>query len=142
MTKSILILIIFLGFQIVSYCQEEVQITTLSDSEINNSYASKLIYLENNDEAEEYAAKDIENKTPFLLINGGVAPSFSISQIDFEKTYKVYYYRFGCSFPDSEIARTYNYFILDYINDKYGEDCIKSISNDVFNLKEWKKLTK
>jgi hypothetical protein len=75
------------------------------------------------------------------LINGGIAPTFSQDQLDFEKDYKIYYYRFGCTGPKDEIEEMYNFVILDYINKTYGKICIDKISKDVFGLKKWRKFS-
>lgn len=135
-TFAILIL-----FSSKAFCQtEEIRITTLSDSVINHSGASKLKLITDTNEAVKYAFYDIENKTPFLVTNGGIAPSISIDQINFEEKYHVYYYRSGCSSPKKEIEGAYNYFVLDFIIKKYGKNGIDKISKDVFGLDDWKKL--
>jgi hypothetical protein len=140
MIKFLFLLTLFLGLSMRNYAQENetFRVTLLSDSQIDSSGAAKLIFTSNLDDAKEYAFNDIKNLTPFLLIFGGIAPSFSFDELNFEKKYNVYYYRFGCSFPDKKIANAYNTIILDFFENKFGSDCIKDISNNVFGINDWK----
>ena len=142
MIRKLILLTLFCGILNNLHSQEEqLRITTLSDSLINNSGASKLIFTDNIEEAKKLALEDIKKNVPFLLINGGFAPSFSIDQIKFEEKYKIFYYRFGCSAPKENIIETYNFVILDYIKRTYGKNCVDMISKDVFEFKKWKKIS-
>jgi len=138
--KQIIILMVLTGISSNVFCQaEEVRITTLTDSVINHSGASKLKLITDTNEAIKYALFDIENETPFLITNGGIAPSISIDQIKFEEKYHVYYNRSGCSSPKKEIEGAYNFVVLDFILRKYGKAAIAKISKDVFGIDDWKK---
>jgi hypothetical protein len=120
--------------------QEEIRITALSDSVIANSWAARLTDQMEADSAKQFAMRDIENQTPFLLIDGGASPTFTFDQLYFERQYKIYYYRNSCLFPEPKIAMAYNFTILDHSYERYGESFIDRISEDVFGLEEWKDL--
>ncbi|GEM_PF-1011618 len=138
--KQIIILMVLTGISSNVFCQaEEVRITTLADSIKKHSGASKLRFITNTNEAREYALVDIENKTPFLITNGGIAPSISIDQINFEEKYHVYFYETGCSYLKKDVEGAYNFVVLDFILRKYGKAAIAKISKDVFGIDDWEK---
>ncbi|MDP2060937.1 MAG: hypothetical protein U1C58_00075 [Flavobacteriaceae bacterium] len=138
--KQIIILMVLIGISSNVFCQtEQIRITTLADSIKKNSGASKLQFTTNMNEAREYALVDIENKTPFLITKGGIAPSISIDQINFEEKYPVYFYRPGNSFLKKDVEGAYNFVVLDFILRKYGKAALAKISKDVFAFDDWKK---
>lgn len=116
--------------------QGVVRISLISDSILNNSYAHKLSSANNVNEAKIFALEDIKNNTPFLFLNSGVAPSFSFSQLEFEEKYGVFYYRNGCSSTNQELKKIYNAVILNMILEKYGQQAIGEVDQNIVNPKE------
>lgn len=105
---------------------------------MNNSGASKLLFLKDKQKAEELARLDIKNGYPFLNLVSGIAPDFSQEQIDFEKNFNAYYFEHGCISPPIEIAEAYNFIVLDYLDRKFGDNCIKKVRRDVIGFEKWK----
>ncbi|WP_289056087.1 hypothetical protein [Carboxylicivirga marina] len=137
--KHLLFLTLFaMSFNNATCQEDEIRITSLSDKEINESGANKLIFAKDINEVYRLAKSDIKAERPFLNILGGAAPSFSIDQLNFEKKFKVYYYRHGDSSPKVEYVIAYNHLILDFIYELHGEKIIKEVSNDVAGIKTWK----
>ncbi len=117
---------------------EDIKISQVSDSIINTSGASKLHFIDERIKAEKLAKSDIKNGYPFLNLVSGEAPTFYPEQIDFERKYKTYYIEHGCLSPSIEIVEAYNFVILDYLDKKYGKECIRQVRKDVIGLKKWK----
>lgn len=135
--KALLLLLSFNSF--LSFGQnEEIRISQVSDSIINISGASKLHFVNEIIKAEEIAKADIKDGYPFLNLISGEAPTFNPEQIDFERKYKTYYFEHGCLSPSIEIVEAYNFVILDYLDKKYGNECIRQLRKDVVGLKKWK----
>ena len=117
---------------------EEIRISQLPDSVINISGASKLHLVTDRQTAENLAKSDIDNGYPFLNLISGEAPTFYPEQIDFEREFKAYYIEHGCLSPPVEIVEAYNFIVLDYLDKKYGKNCISKVRKDVFGFKKWK----
>ena len=137
--KLSLFIIGLLFFSFQSFGQiDEVVISQVPDSIMNNSGASKLLFLKDKLKAEELARLDIKNGYPFLNLVSGIAPDFSAEQIDFEKNFNAYYYEHGCISPPIEIAEAYDFIVLDYLDKKYGNNCIDKVRKDVIGFEKWK----
>ena len=114
-------------------------IRELSDEQLNNSGASKLIFITDEKEAEKMAEMDIENGNPLLLLMGGIAPTIIATDPQFEKQYGIYFNEFGCSGPENDIIIAYNKIVFEHLNKTHGKNWIKEVRNDVIGFKEWKK---
>lgn len=115
------------------------RIGELSDEQLNNSGASKLIFVTDEKEAEKMAELDIENGNPFLLLMGGIAPVIISTDPDFEKEYGIYFYEFGCTGPENEIIIAYNKIIFEHLNLTKEKKWVKEVRDDVIGFKEWKR---
>jgi hypothetical protein len=142
--KYITILIIGL-FAFSSYAQTNEDTITfgrigeLTIAQIDNSGASKLMFISDNIKARELARVDIQNGMAFLLLAGGIAPTIIDTDPEFERKYKVYFYEFGCTGPDYELIIAYNQVVFEYLNKQYGKKWQKEVRNDVVGLKDWRK---
>lgn len=126
---SLLTLICFVGFG---------QTKKLTDEDINNSGAIKLVFVTAVDEARELAKKDIENSVPFLLLRSGIAPVVYSTDSAFENKYNVYYYEDGCTGPDYRLTEEYNFVILDHLQKTHGKEWKRKIRKDVVGYKKWR----
>ncbi|MCJ8166444.1 hypothetical protein MKJ04_16485 [Pontibacter sp. E15-1] len=126
---SILTLISFVGFG---------QTKKLTNEDINNSGAIKLVFVTKANEARELAKKDIENNMPFLLLRSGIAPVVYSADSSFENKYNVYYYEDGCTGPDYSLTEEYNFVILDHLQRTYGKEWRRKIRKDVVGYKKWR----
>lgn len=100
-----------------------------------------LIYSEDVDcqKAVEFAESDIQNAQPILLLAGGIAPVYIVTDVEFEKKYNVSFYDYGCIQPLEICMEKYNWKIFDYLAEKYGQNWQKEIRDDVVGFKKWKK---
>ena len=100
-----------------------------------------LIFSEDTDcnKAIEFAESDIKNGHPILLLAGGIAPVHILTDVDFEKKFKVSFYDYGCIQPSEICMEKYNWKIFDYLTEKYGKEWKKEIRDDVVGFKKWKK---
>jgi len=115
------------------------QIIKITDDQINESGASKLIFAENLAKAADLAQSDIEKKIPFLLLQGGIAPVIYSTDNQFQEKYKIYYYEFGCTGLNYKFAAEYNKIMFGYLTQKYGNKWIRIIRKDVIGLKGYQK---
>ena len=118
-----------------------VQDRTLTDDDFNNSGARQLMLVEkqNCNQADQYFKKDLERKTLFVLLQGGVAPVIYAGDKHFRNKFAVFYYDFGCISPDVECMTRYNYLVFDYLSATYGKTWRKEIRKDAIGLKGWRK---
>jgi hypothetical protein len=87
----------------------------------------------------EIANLDLKNKTPRLLIFGGIAPTEVYGQEKFEEKFGVEYYNYGCIAPAYECALEYNQVIFDFLTDKYGKKWRREVRKDVVGIKKKRK---
>lgn len=142
--KYIIILIFgLLSFTSFGQTDDETDIFTrigeLTDTQLNNSGPSKLIFVMDKNQAKKLAELDIENGNPFLLLMGGIAPVLISTDPEFEKKYGIYFYEFGCTGPENEMIITYNETIFDFLTIKHGKKWLKEVRDDVIGLKSWRK---
>ncbi len=129
-----------LSFFLLSFftiCQ--AQTGKLRDDIMNNSAATKIIFVESLQEARDLAKIDIANQTPILLLQSGIAPTVYSTDFKFEEKYKVYFNDSGCSGPAKEFAIEYNNTIFEYLTNKYGKKWMKEIRKDVIGFKDYKR---
>ncbi|ALJ00736.1 FEKKY domain-containing protein [Rufibacter tibetensis] len=126
---GLLILISFVGFG---------QSRKLTDADINNSGAIKLVFVTTVDEARELADKDIKNDVPFLLLRSGIAPVVYSTDSTFERKYNVFYLEDGCTGPEYTLTEEYNFVILDHLQKAYGNDWKRKVRKDVMGYKNWR----
>lgn len=86
----------------------------------------------------EIANLDLMNKTPRLLIFGGIAPTEVYGQEKFEKKFGVEYYSYGCIAPAYECVLEYNQVIFDFLTNKYGKKWKRGVRKDVVGIKNKK----
>jgi len=63
----------------------------------------------------------LKAKTPFLLIQGGIAPVVYSTDKTFGELYEVNYYDFGCNGAEKKISTAYNNIIFEYLCKTYGK---------------------
>ncbi|WP_147920556.1 hypothetical protein [Pontibacter qinzhouensis] len=110
----------------------------MTDADINNSGAIKLVFVTTVDEARELAKKDIKKNMPFLLLRSEIAPVVYNTDSAFENKYSVYYYEDGCTGPDYRLTEEYNFVILDHLQKTYGKEWMRKIRTDVVGYKKWR----
>ncbi|WP_284652403.1 FEKKY domain-containing protein [Flavobacterium terrisoli] len=111
----------------------------MTDKQYNESGAAKIHFAQTVVEAENLANDDIKAKTPFLLLQSGIAPIVYIGDEPFRKLYGVSYYDFGCSGTDEKISTAYNNVILKHLCSTYGKKWKKEIRKDVIGYKQFKR---
>lgn len=109
-------------------------IVKISDTSIEGLELSILIDCSINKDVAEH---DIRQKSPRLLILGGIAPVIYSDQHVFEDKYKVKYFDYGCISPGFECMIDYNKSIFEYLDSKYGIEWQKEIRGDVAGIKDW-----
>lgn len=113
------------------------QLKRLTDEEMNASRAAKLLFSDSISQAVALARNDIAKNTPFLLLQGGIAPTSYPSDAQFKKDFKVYFYEFGCTGPEPTLANEYNKITFEYLTKVYGKAWIKRARRDILGLKEF-----
>lgn len=87
----------------------------------------------------EIAKLDLKNKSPKLLIYGGIAPTEVYGQEKFEEKYGVEYFSYGCIAPAYECVLEYNQVIFDFLTGKYGKKWRREVRKDVVGIKKKRK---
>jgi hypothetical protein len=85
---------------------------------------------------EEIANQEISQGYPRLLLIGGIAPIYVAGQENFEKTFNVKYYDFGCTPPDKGCVIAYNKVVFNYLDRIYGAKWRKKVRTDVIGYKQ------
>ncbi|MBI9060633.1 MAG: carboxypeptidase regulatory-like domain-containing protein [Marinilabiliaceae bacterium] len=93
-----------------------------------------LLVVSNCEVNEEKAKQDLTENKPRLLISGGITPIVYSKQYAFEKKYGVKYFDFGCSAPATECILSYNQYVFEYLDTKYGKKWRQEVRNDVVGL--------
>ncbi len=139
MNKNLL-LILFSLLIFKSYAQNDslgIKITLATDKQLNLLHASKINIKTTEKEAKEFAVNDIENSNLFLIIRNPM--TFSIDQLEFEKRFNIFYLRKNIM-SDVDIKKIYNFEVLNFIKEKYGNESIERISENVIGIDEWKSM--
>jgi hypothetical protein len=108
----------------------------LSDEQINRSGAIQLLLVDSLEQVTELANKDIASGTPFLLLQGGLAPVAYAIDKKFENKFNVYYYESGCTGPKEKFAVAYNKIIFAHLTEKYAGKWKKEVREDVIGLRK------
>ncbi|GEL10870.1 hypothetical protein SAMN05192550_0077 [Flavobacterium glycines] len=110
----------------------------LTDKQYNESGAAKIEFCQTVEDAEKLARIDLA-KTPFVLVQGGIAPIAYPINNEFSNSCGVYYYELGCTGPERKISAAYNNIVFKHLCDTYGKKWKKTIRKDAIGLKEFKK---
>ncbi len=109
-------------------------VITISDTDINNF--TWTIYTNCQKYNKERALKDIQNKKPVILLQGGIAPVWYKTDKEFGIKYKISFYDFGCVAGDyQECLIIYNKTIFKYLDKTYGKEWRSEIRKDAIGLK-------
>lgn len=111
------------------------RVTEASEIQIKSIEANKIDNETTKEDAKLYALNDIEKENIFLFLKNPM--SFSYEQVEFEKKYKIFYFRRE-KLSSYENKKQYNFQVLYAIKKKYGIEIIEKISTDVIGLNEWK----
>jgi hypothetical protein len=84
------------------------------------------------------AERDIQAKTPFLILVSGEAPVAITTDAAFEQQFKIEYYEMGCISPSPVSVRAYNARMFAYLQATYGKAWRRRIRPDVVGLSHWK----
>lgn len=86
------------------------------------------------------AEKDIKNNEIRLLLIGSIVPIMNTDEDNqFEKTFSLKYYDYGCTPPAVECVMDYNQRIFQYLDATYGKEWRKSVRKDIPGLKEYRR---
>lgn len=89
------------------------------------------------------AESDIKNNGIKLLLIGSIVPIMNTEEDNqFEKTFRLKYYDYGCTPPAIECVMDYNQRVFEYLDSQYGKNWRKSVRKDVPGLKEYNKKKK
>lgn len=97
------------------------QFSNPTDEQVNVSGASKLIFVNSIIQAIDLANTDITKDTPFLLLQGGIAPVIYVGDTEFQNRFRIFYYDYGCTGPSEQIAIEYNRVMFKYLTQRYGK---------------------
>jgi hypothetical protein len=84
------------------------------------------------------AERDIQAKTPFLILVSGEAPVTITTDAAFERQFQVAYFEMGCISPNPAGVRAYNARIFAYLQATYGKAWRRRVRPDVVGLAHWK----
>lgn len=118
------------------------QTARLTDAQLNNSGANKLVFANSRSEAANLAKADITKGRPFLLLKSGEASIEYFNDSQFQKDFKVFFYDFGCIGPDNEFVIEYNRFVFKHLTNIYGNKWMGKVRKDVIGIKEFKRYGK
>jgi len=114
----------------------------LTDRELNESTGHKLLFADTSTcgELNKWVKSDIDNKTIFLFLRGGIAPIYISTDSIFENKFNIYYYDFGDTGPpDDKCIIMYNKQVFEYLTHNYGSIWLRTIRKDILGLSEWEK---
>tara|TARA_R110000737_G_C14177485_1_gene412681 strand:+ start:68 stop:487 length:420 start_codon:yes stop_codon:yes gene_type:complete len=133
MKKIIFFLLIILTLSVDA--QEIIEIVDAKKSQ--NSFVSKIAITDELSKAREFAEKDIQSNSLFLIVPGGIAPKIYDSDFSFKLNYDVSFMNFGCELINEEVAAAYNTKIFGLLTEKYGINWLKEIREDVIGLTKY-----
>ena len=126
---SILALFLLVGF---SSSVDKIKISEMSIFTKNNKMSPEKDCVF----GREKALKDIQNKNPSILMQGGIVSVIKASDKDFEEKYKVSFWDFGCVVSDDiECLIAYNKTIFEYLDKTFGKEWRKEIRKDVIGFR-------
>ena len=109
-------------------------IEVIDSLKFEKSFVSKLSTSKSKEDGVNLAKQDIEGKSLFLIVPGGVAPTVNIKDFAFSQNYDVSFINFGCEDISTEIITAYNKTIFEALNEKFGMRWILEIRKDVIGL--------
>ncbi|NME70232.1 FEKKY domain-containing protein [Flammeovirga aprica] len=131
------VLIVLLFFSVKGFGQLK-EVKLVDENVYEKSGATNLRKVQNIEKAKELAIFDINQGEPFILLQGSIAPSVSMSDFEYEETFGVNYFRQGCSGIDLKIAEAYNFEIFNFLTSRFKNSWIREIRMDAVGLKKWK----
>lgn len=111
----------------------------LTDEDYNQSSLGSLDFVKTSEEAYQLSVEDIKRGTPFILLQGGIAPISYPSDEEFENRFGVYYFEQGCVVSDFKLTKAYNSAVFDHLDKNFGKSWRNQIRKDAIGFKEWKK---
>jgi hypothetical protein len=117
----------------------QAQSMQLTNDVFYKSGPYNLMFVLSDKEAKELAKHDIDNGTPFLLLQSGLAPTVYTTDSLFEAKFQVNYYDHGCIGPTSELIEAYNQVIFEFLDRNYEKAWRRSVRKDVVGYKNWKR---
>lgn len=100
--------------------------------------SSKIYFLQDCDNAEKVALKDISSGKIMVFLVGGIGPVEYTTDKHFENKYEISFEDYGDLPAEHDCMKNYNFLIFAYLNEKYGNQWVREIRKDVYALKEWK----
>ena len=82
----------------------------------------------------EKALVEIKNKTPKLVIVGGIVRAARPGDARFAKKYKIQFIDTGCAIENSDCIAAYNKVIFAFLDRKYGKKWRKQVRQDLLGL--------
>ena len=82
----------------------------------------------------EKALAEINNKTPKLVIVGGIVRAARPGDAKFAKKYKIQFIDTGCAIENSDCIAAYNKATFAFLDRKYGKKWRKQVRQDLLGL--------
>ena len=82
----------------------------------------------------EKALQEIKNKSPRIVIVGGIIRAGRPGDDKFAKKYKIQFVDTGCVIEDSDCIAAYNKATFEYLDKKYGKKWRKYVRQDLIGL--------
>ena len=82
----------------------------------------------------EKALQEIKNKSPKIIIVGGIIRAGRPGDGKFAKRYKIQFVDTGCVIEDADCIAAYNKATFEYLDKKYGKKWRKQIRQDLHGL--------
>lgn len=121
-----------LSFSAFGYSSQDT-IIYISNEDIQN-FTWRII-TDCNQYSNEKALKDINAKTPLILLQSGIASTFYENDKNFEEKFQISFHDFGCIPGDrSDCLIEYNKTIFDHLDKVYGKEWRKEIRKDAIGL--------
>ena len=122
-----------LSFSAFGYDNKDT-VVNISNKDITNF--TWTIYTDCWKYSRQMALKDIQSKTPTILLQGGIAPVVYITDKSFESKYQISFNDFGCVAGDrQECLIAYNKTIFEYMDKTYGKKWRREIRKDAIGLR-------
>lgn len=133
--KSVLLFLMLIFWCNFSMAQSK----KLTDEDYSQSSLGALDFIKTSEEAYQLSVEDIKRGTPFILLQGGIAPVRYPSDEEFENLFGIYYFEQGCVASDFKLTKAYNSAVFDHLDKNFGKSWRKQIRKDAIGFKEWKK---
>lgn len=91
--------------------------------------------------AQEQFNNDLKNNSIKVYTLGGLTSPDRVADNKFKQKYGVLYYDFGCVAPlNINHYNKYNFFVFNYLTEKYGEEWHKDIKDIAIGYYNWRKI--